>query len=125
MTVAVDNRTSGEENPTGAKIDGTTEVSPYLGGEKPLFDQEREVSGLEEILATLSKAEVSEFPDPSMPIRHFRAEKVRTILHSLWDWCAQSFSFAGQRTEGNRKDTKYSKLEKEVWSRQGPQCSQW
>lgn len=50
-------------------------TSVYLGGEKPLLDPEIERVGVEKILQSLTEEETVRLTDPSMPIRHLRAEK--------------------------------------------------
>lgn len=54
---------------------GTAE-EPYLGGEKNLLDPDKERAGVQAILEALTEEERAQMPDPGMPIRHFRAEKV-------------------------------------------------
>ena len=43
------------------------------------LDPDLEVEGVKNILAQLTDAEKAAMPDDEMPLRHFRAEKVRTI----------------------------------------------
>jgi hypothetical protein len=56
----------------------TNKSNHLLGGEPNMFDIETEVKGVQEILEALTDQEKEEMSDTSMPIRHFRAEKVRT-----------------------------------------------
>lgn len=50
---------------------------PSLGGEPQMLDEEVEKIGIQAMLDALTVEEREEMSDPSMPIRHFRAEKVR------------------------------------------------
>jgi hypothetical protein len=68
-----------------AVINGTkdpTEMDRYLGGEPSLLPGSVERQGIADILQALSEAERKQMEafDTTMPIRHFRAEKVRSIL---------------------------------------------
>jgi len=47
------------------------------GGEKRLFNADIEDEGTKEILSALTQEEASYLSDENMPLRHFRAEKVR------------------------------------------------
>ena len=55
---------------------GETMIQAYLGGEPVMFGEETERTGVVEILNALTAEERAQISDPSMPIRHFRAEKV-------------------------------------------------
>jgi len=48
-----------------------------MSGEKALLDPKVESKGVEDILAALTKDEKDELADANMPLRHFRAEKVK------------------------------------------------
>ena len=56
-----------------------TEMNTWLGGEPNLLDVEVEKEGVKDILAALTEEELKEMKDTTMPIRHFRAEKVSLI----------------------------------------------
>ena len=47
------------------------------------YKDEEEMYGVREVLSALTKDEIEAFPDEQMPLRHYRAEKVSTILSSL------------------------------------------
>jgi hypothetical protein len=53
--------------------------------EPPLLEPDVEVQGVQDILKALSEEERNSLPDENMPLRHFRAEKVRyfcLLLHN-------------------------------------------
>ena len=52
----------------------------YLGGEASLFDPNVEKEGVQAILESLTEEEKAQMPDPAMPVRHLRADKVRQKL---------------------------------------------
>ena len=51
-------------------------IDVWLGGEPNLLDVEVEKKGVKDIMDALSAEEMKEMKDTTMPIRHFRAEKV-------------------------------------------------
>jgi hypothetical protein len=56
-------------------VDSTPSKS--VGGEPCLLDPEVEEKGVADILAALTDEEKAQIPHPDMPLRHFRASKVR------------------------------------------------
>jgi hypothetical protein len=66
-----------------------TEIDRYLGGEPSLLPVAVEQEGIADILHALTEAERKQMEafDMTMPIRHFRAEKVRPILPNIFDLC--------------------------------------
>jgi hypothetical protein len=53
--------------------------------EATMFDPEVEANGVKDILAALTEEEMKYLSDPNMPLRHFRAEKVRfTQGHTVY-----------------------------------------
>jgi hypothetical protein len=60
-----------------SKDTAKTVDSSLLGGEEPLFDTEEEEQGVQDVLDGLTEEEREQIPEPTMAIRHFRAEKVR------------------------------------------------
>jgi hypothetical protein len=68
---------NGEPHPV-VKAADNDELMLLLGGEEPLLDVQVELKGVRDILAALTADEKAQFPDSTMPIRHFRAEKVRS-----------------------------------------------
>jgi hypothetical protein len=57
----------------------TTMNFAWLGGEPNLLDVEVESKGVADILAVLTEDELKQMKDMTMPIRHFRAEKVSSM----------------------------------------------
>lgn len=51
-----------------------------LGGEEHLLNADVEIKGVKEIMEALTDEEKASLADASMPMRHFRAEKVSVIL---------------------------------------------
>jgi hypothetical protein len=60
--------------------EATTMNVAWLGGEPNLLDVEVESKGVADILAALTEDELKEMKDVTMPIRHFRAEKVSSMI---------------------------------------------
>lgn len=63
-------------------VDSTTENTStpsklLVGGEPCLLDPEVEEKGVADVLAALTDQEKAQIPHPDMPLRHFRASKVR------------------------------------------------
>lgn len=50
-----------------------------------LLDPSVEQQGAKDVLAALTPDERDAIPDPNMPLRHFRAEKVCSCEHSIGD----------------------------------------
>jgi hypothetical protein len=63
-----------------------TEMDGYLGGEPSLLPVAVERQGVADILQALTEAERKQMQafDATMPIRHFRAEKVRSIRPGIF-----------------------------------------
>jgi hypothetical protein len=51
-------------------------MSVTLKSEPNLLDSEVEKKGAKDVLEALTEEEKTALPDPNMPMRHFRAEKV-------------------------------------------------
>jgi hypothetical protein len=95
MTVAMDTTTEPTEVVTDGDVvvESTTEnmatPSKLVGGEPCLLDPEVEEKGVTDILAALTDKEKAQIPHPDMPLRHFRACKVREremmTQMLLWD----------------------------------------
>jgi hypothetical protein len=59
--------------------------------EATMFEPEVEANGVKDILAALTEEEMKYLSDPNMPLRHFRAEKVRRTrsafsLEYVWEF---------------------------------------
>lgn len=54
-----------------------------LGGEAPVLHADVEHQGVRIMMQALTAEERKALSDPSMPIRHLRAEKVRSLASSL------------------------------------------
>ena len=67
------------QSPAGPEEVAAVSKDAWLGGEPNLLDLEVEKKGIDDILAALTEEEVNEMKDKTMPIRHFRAEKVSSI----------------------------------------------
>ena len=61
------------ENATNFSLQG------LLGGEEHLLDANVETKGVQVMMNALTDEEKAALSDPSMPMRHFRAEKVSAI----------------------------------------------
>lgn len=53
----------------------TTQSEESESSSKPVTMTEEESSGVKSMMAALTQEEIDSFPDPYMPLRHFRAEK--------------------------------------------------
>ena len=82
---------------------GETTIQAYLGGEPIMFGEEEERTGVVEILKALTVEDRAQISDPSMPIRHFRAEKVRFILSLFPNFCTALMKEPGQYQESDFK----------------------
>ena len=51
-----------------------------LGGEPHLLDQNVEIEGVQAMMEALTADEMAALSDPSMPMRHLRAEKVSPVV---------------------------------------------
>jgi hypothetical protein len=69
-----------EQMTLSANNTGTSLVEHEFVGEPVMFGEEAERKGCEEILAALTPSEKERLADPNMPLRHFRAEKVKQEL---------------------------------------------
>ena len=76
MTVLLQQSEMKDETGISNANDDASTVVPYLGGEPIMFGEEKEREGIVEILNALTADEKAQMSDISMPIRHFRAEKV-------------------------------------------------
>lgn len=78
LEVETDNGWKGSANGFSNSCESVDES--WLGGEPTLLPKEEEMAGVARILSalTLSEREQLEAFDQTMPIRHFRAAKVRT-----------------------------------------------
>ena len=57
----------------------TSTQEEMLGGEAHLLDANVEIKGVEAMMQDLTDEEKASLADASMPMRHFRAEKVRKL----------------------------------------------
>ena len=56
----------------------SSSLDQVLGGEAHQLDANVEIEGVQAIMEALTADEMKALVDPSMPMRHFRAEKVRS-----------------------------------------------
>lgn len=54
----------------------TPTLDALLGGEAHQLDAHVEIAGVQAMMEELTRDEMTALADPSMPVRHFRAEKV-------------------------------------------------
>jgi hypothetical protein len=73
--VVHDNSINHEDATTSSDVSNRQQHN-WLGGESNLLDEKVEERGVQDILAALTDEERKEMKDLTMPIRHFRAEKV-------------------------------------------------